>query len=138
MNGGPDLAAAPDEVRTLVDDLTGAGFAPVAEAGSGVVDRVVELERSGCSIRIVADRAQWWIEVGSVGGQDWFDPDVWEACLDLVPVNREVTPLADRARFVSERWREMCRELEANPDILECLRRARRTRARERLGLPPT
>lgn len=133
----PELSGVPDAVRSLVEVLEREGFKTVREEGGGTVNRVVELGRAGCAVRISADRGEWWVEVGGPGLGDWFDPDVWESCLDGVPVMTEPADLDERVDFVLRRLVDVERAIAADPAIRTCLDRARSTRARTRLGLPP-
>lgn len=132
-----DLSQAPRPIRALAERLSEDGFTLTSQEGGGVVNRLLEFQRESCSVRISADRGEWWIEVGGPTIGDWFDPDVWEACLDGVPVQIEPTELEERVEFVCQRWRDIARALGPPCDIAECLDRARSTRARTRLGLPP-
>lgn len=132
-----DLSFAPEPIRTLVAGLEREGFTLVSEEGSGPVNRLLELRREACSLRITADRGEWWIELGGPTLGDWFDPDVWEACLDGLPVQMEPAELEDRVEFVSRRWPEIARVLIVPTDVGECLDRTRSIRARTRLSLPP-
>lgn len=132
-----ELSGAPDAVRSLIEDLERQGFGAISDEGSGVVNRVVELERDGCGVRISADRGEWWVELGGSRLGDWFDPDVWESCLDRVPVQTEPADLDERAAFVLRRFRDVEEAIAADPAIHTCLDRVRSTRARTRLGLPP-
>lgn len=131
-----DLSQAPESIRALVANLDGEGFTVVAEQGTGGVNRLLVLRRASCDIRITVDRGEWWIELGC-SALDWFDPDVWQACLDDVPVHMEPTELDERVAFVLQRWPDVAAALDSPQDFAGCLDRARSTRARTRLGLPP-
>ena len=130
MPRDPDLTSVPSEVRDLASALTAAGFGLSVEHGSGVL----EFAGPGCRVRVSADRGQWWIELARPPRIDWFDPDVWVACLDDRPIDREPSSLAEQCAFVLERWGEVAA---ASPSLADCLARQRSTRAHERLGLPP-
>jgi len=132
-----DLSQAPEGVRAMIADLDGEGFTLVAEQGAGAVNRLLELRRESCVVRITADRGEWWIELGGPALEDWFDPDIWQACLDDVPVQMEPTDLDEQVAFVRQRWPDVAKALNSPKDHAECLDRARSTRARTRLGLPP-
>src|SRR4051794_21230381 len=129
-----DMASLPSEVRELASALTVTGFELAAEHGSGRVNRVLEFAGPGCRVRVSADRGQWWIELARPPRIDWFDPDVWVACLDDRPIDREPSSLAEQCAFVLQRWGEVAA---APPGLANCLARERSTRAHERLGLPP-
>jgi len=132
-----DLSEVPEPVSGLVPTLEAEGFELVAQRGDGTVNRLIELRRGSFGVRITADRGQWWIELGGPDLADWFDPDIWEACLDDVPVEMEPSGLQQRVDVVRARWREAADRLDSSPEIKECLDRKRSTRARTRLGLPP-
>jgi hypothetical protein len=132
-----DLTQAPRAIQSLAAFLEQAGFTPRTKRGDGAVNRLLVLELGELGVRFVADRGQWWIEAGAASGSAWFDPDVWEACLDGTPVRIEPSPATDQADFVRRRWREMAQQV-STAIVIECLARKRSTRARERLGLPPT
>ena len=131
-----DLAEAPDLIRALVSGLEAEGFALAGQRGNGLVNRLVELRRGPMGVRVTADRGQWWVELGGQPLGDWFDPDVWEACLDNVPVPMEPSELEVQVHFVRHRWHEVANRLDS-ADVARCLDRKRSTRARTRLGLPP-
>ena len=132
-----DLTQAPPAVQSLAVSLEKAGFVARTQRGDGAVNRLVEIELGQLGVRFTADRGQWWIEVGPAPGGAWFDPDVWEACLDDTPVRIEPSTTAEQADFVRRRWRDMAQHV-STATVLDCLARKRSTRARERLGLPPT
>lgn len=132
-----ELSGAPDLIRSLVETLERQGFRLLREEGGGGVNRVLELGRAGCAVRVSADRGEWWVELGGAAIGDWFDPDVWEACLDRVPVMMEPADLDERVDFVLHRMRDVEQAIADDPAIGRCLDRARSTRARTRLGLPP-
>lgn len=131
-----DLSGAPAEVRALANGLSRAGFKVVDELGSGTVDRRIELRHGNLSIRITADRGEWWIDLGSASFDDWFDPDVWKSCLDSEPIAMEPSEFEDGSAFVLGRWREVVQAIDEGGTINGCLDNARSTRARARLGLP--
>lgn len=131
---GPDLSAAPPVLQALAVDLGQAGFRLTGERGRGAVDRLLELTGPGCSVRLSADRGQWWVEVARTPVSDWYDPDVWVACLDDRALPLEPSPLAVQAEVVRRRWREVAA---AGPAVTDRLAATRAARARRRLGLPP-
>ena len=131
-----DPAQAPTVMKSLVAFLEEIGFVATVERGDGAVDRVVELQLDRLGIWLSADRGHWWIELGASSGRDWYDPDVWEACLDDTPIRMEPSAMNDQADFVRERWREVAEQVTTS-SVRACLDRKRSTRARERLGLPP-
>lgn len=132
-----DLAQAPLAIQSLVAFLKHCGFVATTQRGEGGVNRLVELKRDQLGVRVTADRGQWWIELGAASGGTWYDPDVWEACLGDTRIRIDPSATADQAEFVRDRWREVAQHV-ATPSVQECLARKRSTRARERLGLPPT
>src|SRR3954466_15214807 len=129
-----DMASLPSEVRELASALSAAGFELAVDDGSGAVNRVLEFAGPGCRVRLTADRGQWWIHLARPPRIDWYDPDVWTACLDDRPVDREPSSLAEQSTFVLERWGEVAA---AGPGMADYLARQRSIRAHERLGLPP-
>lgn len=137
MIGVPELPDAPGAIRTLVTELTANAFRLVSQEGSGPVNIVLVLQRGRCGVRISADRGEWWIEMGGAAIGDWFDPDIWDACLRDVPVATEPMELEERTKFVRHRWRDVAKAIDTPSDIVSCLDRQRSTRARTRLGLPP-
>jgi hypothetical protein len=130
----PDLTHAPPVLHALVSDLVAAGFVVVPEGGGGPVNRVVELAGPWCRVRMTADRGQWRVELGWPPQVDWYDPDVWRACLDDEALAAEPSSLDDQADFVRGRWTEVA---VASPEVDACLARTRERRARGRPGLPP-
>ena len=134
MPSDPDLTSVPTVVRELASALSAAGFELAAEDGSGAVNRVLEFAGPGCRVRVTADRGQWWIHLARPPRIDWYDPDVWAACLDDRPVDREPSSLEEQSTFVLERWEEVAA---AGPGLADCLARQRSIRSHARLGLPP-
>jgi len=128
-----EIENAPAAIASLLTRLQADGFVLASQEGSGTVNRYMEFVLGALRIRVVADRAQWWIEAGSPD-TDWFDADVWQACLDRRVIAFEPSPLDLQAEFMANRWKELVTHQLSSAD---CLRRTRARRARERLGLPP-
>ena len=105
-----DLSDLPEEVRVLLFDLQREGFAMVSRRGS-TVDGLIEIQNGHCAVRVSVDRGQWSLELGghAVGG--WYDPNLWQACLDDVPVSREVPDLDFQIAFIRLRWHEVSEAL---------------------------
>jgi hypothetical protein len=130
----PDLTTAPSEVRALVPALSVAGFTVVSEWGGGAVNRVLELAGPRCRVRVTADRGQWWLDIGRPPEVDWYDTDVWTACLDGHSTRSEPSSLEEQVDFAVRRWVDVAA---AGRDVTDRLAGERAIRARERLGLPP-
>jgi hypothetical protein len=130
-----DLSAAPSEVADLVARLSGEGFSVEVTAFGGPQNQVIVLQKQGCDVRVVADRGQWFAEMQLDGMSDWFDADMWRACMDSEDVAIEPAPVALQVQFLLENWR---RAVLMDPVRIEpCLQRSRSFRAYTRLGLKP-
>lgn len=131
-----EIAGAPPEVAMLLERLTADGFTQSAEIGTGVINHELEIRNEQLNVRVVVDRGQWFVEAGRFGG-DYFDADVWAACITGKSIAFEPSSLRDQAVYITENWRALCRFLVAD-GAADCLLRARSRRARKRLGLPPS
>lgn len=130
-----EIDHVPECVSQLTDILQAEGFGIASSFGSGRENWVIDLRQGACLVRLTVDRGQWWVGIG--GSMDaLYDPDIWVACLDGVPVAREPTSLEERARFVRSRWREVAAAA-VSETVGSCLERTGLLRTRERLGLPP-
>lgn len=132
-----DATGLPDEVSDLLDSLRNNGFRPWTERGQGAVNRMIELRSHNFGVRVIADRGEWWVEAGALSQADWFDADVWRACMEGPPASFDPSPFHDQARYFLEHIADLP-EAALKPDTAECLSRTRARRARERLGLPPS
>jgi hypothetical protein len=132
-----DLSAAPSEVADLVARLSDDGFSVEVTAFGSPQNQVMVLKKQGCDVRVVADRGQWFAEMQLDGMSDWFDADVWRACMNSEDVAIEPAPLSLQIQFLLENWRQAA--LMDHAQIEPCLQRSRSFRAYTRLGLsPPT
>lgn len=125
-----------DVVAAFVASLEANGFSRSdAQIGTGFGDRSVELEAATVVVRITSDRGQWFIELGHREWAEWFDPDVWRACLDDEHPPDEPRSLREQSTYVLDGLARITVVGRSNaPDLLPCLRRAHATRARLRLG----
>jgi hypothetical protein len=121
--------------------LARAGFRVLAETESeGFGDRLVVLGRGAVLARLVRERGQWFLEVASgTPGDEWFDMDLWLACLDHTPVPKEPSPLIDQAAALIGRLPDIESALLPEGAVAtgECLRVVGLERARSRIGLDP-
>lgn len=129
----------PDALADLADSLTAAGFhVDSSERSAAFGNRVVDFARGPLRARFVSDRGQWFVELRRDTWDDWFDPDIWRACLDDVPVARDPRVLDEQAAYVAaaiERIGEAVAHRFSAHRLRSCLERQRSTRSRRRLGL---
>jgi hypothetical protein len=128
------ISDAPGDIPILAEFLLGEGFKIDSNRGEGSANCVLEFQRHTCGVRVGADRGRWWVELGPGSPTNWFDPDLWEACLDGGSVRSEPSGLEKQISFVMRRWREVAKAMES-ARTLDCLHDARSRRARQRLGL---
>jgi hypothetical protein len=109
--------------------------ASVAQATFG--NTLVCFERGILEIRMVSDRSEWSLEVsGNVHGDDWFDADIWRACLEGHDAQVELTAVVAQVDYVRSHLEEIQEAFGSRPDaLLGCLREKRAARARASLKL---
>lgn len=89
----------PAEIEGLLSELTGAGFTAEEVTSPFFGDVAVTFRRGALDVRVVRDRGQWFIEVGSAG-TGFYDADIWRACLEGRAAPLDPRPLAEQAAFV--------------------------------------
>jgi hypothetical protein len=126
-----------DPLTELVASLERMGFAAVTtRAAGGFGDRSTVLVNPPLAVRVVVDRSQWFIELAREGCDDWFLPDVWQACLNDEALNDEPAPLTAQTLFLVENMPRLAAAAATQGDeLIACLRRKRSARARRGLGL---
>lgn len=126
----------PDDVAALIATLEEHGFTRGSElVGTGFGDHSIELDRAPIAVRITSDRGRWTIELTHRKWDEWFDPDVWRACLEDRKPPDEPRSLGDQSAFILSNVDRLGEVGRANTaDLLPCLRQAHAVRARRRLG----
>lgn len=132
----PRSTEIPEDVTALVADFERHGFTRASEhVGTGFGDRTIELDRIPVVMRITSDRGQWVLELAHREWDEWFDPDVWRACLEGSVPPDQPRPLDIQSTFVLSNLGRITQAGRANgADLLPCLRHADAIRARGRLG----
>lgn len=129
----------PAALASLTARLESLGFVcDSPDVSESFGDRVVTCEGLALAVRVVSDRGQWFVEVGRVDWDDWFDPDVWRACIEGAEAPPEPRELAAQAEYVAlnvERLAAVAAAAAEETEVLTCLRQARAARARRRLSL---
>lgn len=126
----------PAPLASLAARLDDLGFACDATDASEIFgDRVVVCEGPTLAVRMVSDRGEWFLEVARVDWGDWFDADVWKACLEDSELPFHPRDLSAQAEYVALNVQRLAAAVEADEDVLGCLRQGRAERARRRLGL---
>jgi hypothetical protein len=126
----------PVPLVSLVDQLEVLGFAcSAADPSASFGDRLVRCEGPALAVRMVSDRGQWSVDVGKVEWGDWFDADVWKACIEAAEVPLEPRELATQAEYVALNVERLAAAAEEDEEVLNCLRQKRGARARRRLRL---
>jgi hypothetical protein len=73
----------PAALAVLVARLKDLGFVcDATEPSESFGDRVVMCEGPALSARMLSDRGEWYRELAGADWDDWFDADVWRACLE--------------------------------------------------------
>ena len=94
----------PPALVSLTAHLKELGFVCDADdASESFGDRVVMCDGPAFAVRMVCDRGQWFLEVGRVDWDEWFDVDVWRACIERAEVPRELPAQADYVALNIER-----------------------------------
>ncbi len=124
----------PASIRHLQRELAGRGFQLRSEVGSGDVNHVWEYEAGGVLVRVAIDRGLWSVETGD--DRATFDADLWSALLDRHPAATDIGDLGEQVDLLLELLPRIGPAL-AEEATMDGLRQRRRTRVRERLGLPP-
>jgi hypothetical protein len=124
----------PASIRHLQRELAGRGFELRSEVGSGDVNHGWEYEAGDVLVRVAVDRGLWSVEAGD--DRATFDADLWSALLDGHPVATDIGDLGEQVDLLLELLPRIGPAL-ADESTLDGLRQRRRTRVRERLGLPP-
>lgn len=123
----------PVEIDRLWSRLVAAGFARHTDDGDAPFgNRCDTFSRDGFQVRTVLDRSEWWIEVAG-SATDFYDPDIWQACLDGAAAPLEPSTLSERAGIVVSRLDELA-TAGATEQVRECLRRRGLERTERRLG----
>lgn len=129
-------AETPESVTALLASFEKHGFTRATEhVGTGFGDRSIELDRTPVLVRITSDRGQWFVEVAHRDWDEWFDADVWRACLEDSDPPDEPRPLDIQSAFLLRNLGRIAEAGRANAvDLLPRLRQAHAARARRRLG----
>jgi hypothetical protein len=126
----------PAALASLAAQLEGLGFVcDAVDASESFGNRVVTCEGPALAVRMVSDRGQWFLDVGRVEWGDWFDPDVWRACIEGAEIPLRPRELAAQAEYVARNVERLADAVEEESEVLSCLRQARAARARRRLSL---
>lgn len=127
----------PDAVAVLIARLEEWGVSTTSEeAQEGFGDRTIVATNPPIDVRLVSDRGQWFIELAHTDWDDWFDPDVWRACLNDNAIPDEPQPFTAQAEFLLEELERIGAAAQTDGDgLLACLRDRRAARSRRRLGL---
>ena len=133
------MSLVPSSLEELFSFLVGEGFSVCEKRRSeGFGDVVILLQRGLIDIRFVSDRGEWSVELSGRGlGGDWFDIDIWEACLDSKRASKEPSSLEQQAAALLARLSEISAILAATDAaaVASALQSLRAERARARLGL---
>jgi hypothetical protein len=65
---------------------------------------LVLLRRGDTRIRVVRDRAQWFIEVAAPNADAWFSPIVWLAALDGTMPDARTFSVDEQAQVIRDRF----------------------------------
>jgi hypothetical protein len=127
---------------------------PVAELASWLVARGFDVETGQLSlafgsqvlvfrdetiaVRAVSDRGLWSLEIATPQRDNWYDAEIWAACLDARDAPTEPRDLSAQAQFVRERLDDVRRAMiERTPDeLLQCLLERQKDRFLRRMGRP--
>ena len=63
---------------------------------SSPMNQVLVATSSAGSVRVVADRGQWFVELAAPAMDEYFDSAVWTACVREVPVRLDIATLDEQ------------------------------------------
>lgn len=129
----------PEVLAGLWQRLEAAGFSVNAEPPlPSFGDRVITFVQAPLAIRLISDRGQWFIAMTRPAWHDWFDADLWQACLDNETGEQPGTSLADQATFVTNNLDRLAAAAEgtSSAGLLQLLKQRRAAGAKRRLGIP--
>ena len=132
------MAEFPEVLLDLRDDLEARRFDVLPLVRNGIFDNQRQL-LEGPPLRVVIgiERSVPFLQLSAVGmgGEDWFDLDLWRSCLEGKSPPSEPRPLADQVRYLREHLDEL-RSLALDVHALRsCLDVAGRRRAEQRYGI---
>ncbi|NED97135.1 hypothetical protein G1H11_17695 [Phytoactinopolyspora alkaliphila] len=132
MTDGIELA-----VEELGRELAAHGYEKTGGHGSkGFGDEVTCYSFMNVSVRVVRDRGQWFFEASPTNGADWFDADLWHACLTNEPAPVEPRSASIQAHLLTNELADLTETAQTSPMVtLERLRALRRARSRRRIGI---
>ena len=124
-------------MHQLVSELESSGYQRVEQRSSaGFGDELIAFAREALSVRLVRDRGQWFVEASPVGGEDWFDADVWHSALTETVPPSEPRSSEEQARLMRDDLPAISARVVASAaPAVEQLRMIRAARSRRRLGL---
>lgn len=126
----PDLSSAPQAISELARILSARGNPLRTQSYGSPGDQVLRAETPAGTVQVLADRGQWFVDLAPPGVDDYFDTEVWAACLSGAPVSLELVSLDSQVAWLKEFLDEDVR----TGYSIESLRKARQRRAYGRLG----
>lgn len=88
-------------LKDLAIALAASGFREKeARVSESFGDQLTAYARGKLAIRSVRDRGQWFVEASPNSGEDWYDADVWRACLIGVRAPDEPRVVQEQARML--------------------------------------
>lgn len=86
-------------------------------------------------VRVFSDRGEdWFVEIGRLEWDDWYDADVWRACVEGGDAPLKPRDLAAQADYISQHIDDLAAAATKQPDLFDCLRRVGTTRAMSWIG----
>lgn len=126
----PDLSLAPQAISELARILSARGNPLRTETYSSPGDQVLRARTPAGTVQVIADRAQWFVDLAPPGVDDYFDTEVWSACLSGAPVSLQLVSLDSQVAWIMKFLDEDVRTRYS----IESLRQERQRRAHGRLG----
>ncbi|NED97105.1 hypothetical protein G1H11_17535 [Phytoactinopolyspora alkaliphila] len=121
----------------LARELIAQGYEKTGRhASKGFGDEVTCYSFMHVSVRVVRDRGQWFFEASPTNGVDWFDADLWHACLTNETPPVEPRASAAQAHLLTNDLADLTETAQEAPmATVERLRSLRRARSQQRIGL---
>jgi len=127
-----DLTEAPSEISSLVSAITELNVTLVVASYDSANNQLLTAQSRVGRIDILVDRGQWLVSLAPNGSRESFDMAAWEACRTGADVALTENTLQEQTLWLEQLLRS---DIVHAADV-ECLRRARKTRAYGRLHLP--
>jgi hypothetical protein len=130
------MPSLPTAVELLQDQLVSRGFrvADIEYSESHFGDTVILLVSDELRVRLIRDRGQWLVVVGSRSFEEWFSPSIWRDYFEGKTGPLSASTWEEQSSMVLDNLEKMRSAVLEENDLLEQLRDIRSARADARWG----